>query len=80
MSPERMYLILGIAALIITLFLVFGFNRGTTASRINLLTGLAFGCILAGIIFGEYGGLGYGLLGLGVLLAILDVFNKARKR
>jgi hypothetical protein len=79
MSPAQIYILIGIVALLIAALLVFGFNRGARISRITPLTGLAFGCILAGILFGENRAFGYGLLGLGVLLSILDVFNKARK-
>jgi hypothetical protein len=44
------------------------------------IAGLAFGFILAGLIFGDERLIGYGSLGVGVLLAFLDIFNRSRRR
>ncbi len=44
------------------------------------LTGLAFGFILAGIIFGDDRLIGYSLLGIGVILAVIDIFKKLKSK
>ena len=42
--------------------------------------GLAFGLLVAGIVFGENRWLGYGLIGAGVVLAVVDTVNKLRQK
>lgn len=44
--------------------------------RLSLTASLALFCIVAGIVFGETKWLGYGLLGLGMLLAVTDIVIK----
>jgi ribose/xylose/arabinose/galactoside ABC-type transport system permease subunit len=48
--------------------------------RISALGGLAFASIVAGIAFGETRMLGYGLIGLGVALAVIDAVIQIRKK
>jgi hypothetical protein len=44
------------------------------------LASLAFGFVVAGIVFGNDNRLiGYGLMGIGVLLAVLDIFRNRNK-
>ena len=38
------------------------------------------GLLLAGILFGEERPIGYGLLGIGVVLAVIDIFIQHKKR
>jgi hypothetical protein len=45
---------------------------------LSSLAGLAFGFILAGIVFYEQRLLGYGLMGIGIVLSIIDIFNQRR--
>ena len=40
----------------------------------------AFAFVLAGIIFGEERIVGYGLMGVGVVLAIVDIVNRSRAK
>jgi len=61
----------------IVVFLV----RGKKAeNRITPLASLAFAFVLAGIIFGEDRLVGYGLMGIGVILAVADILNRARSK
>ena len=43
------------------------------------IAGLAFGFILAGIVFGEERFISYGLMGVGVVLAIVDIIKQTRR-
>lgn len=42
------------------------------------LSGLALLCIIAGIVFGRYQVLGYGFIGAGAMLALIDAVRKTR--
>ena len=79
MNPSVAYIAISIAALAIVAILVFFASKGKRENRLTPLAGLAFGFILAGIIFGDDRLLGYGLLGVGVVLAIVDMFKRSRK-
>ena len=46
---------------------------------LSLLSSLAFGFVLAGILFGDERQIGYILLGIGMLLAVIDIFMQRRK-
>ena len=72
------YIVLAIVILAVIATVVF-FMRGKAASnRFTPLAGLAFGFIIAGILFGENRFVGYGLMGIGVLLAVADIVNRLR--
>jgi hypothetical protein len=80
MNPSTVYVIVAILALAATAALVFVAGRQAGARRLSPLAGLAFALILAGLLFGENRWLGYGLLGLGVALAIGDMIYQLRTR
>ena len=72
------YIIIAISALVIVVLFLLLF-KGKTKAQITPLAGLAFAFIISGIIFGENRLLGYGLIGGGVVLAIIDIVIKQRK-
>jgi len=53
-------------------------RKGRQQRRLSTLAALAFVFVLAGLFFGEHRLLGYGLLAIGVVLAIIDVFRRLR--
>jgi len=53
------------------LFIYFRVSR-KESKPLTPLMGLAIGCVVSGIIFGEERWLGYGLMGIGVTLAVVD--------
>ena len=61
----------------ILVFLVRGKNA---ENRITPLAGLAFVFVVAGIIFGEDRLIGYGLMGIGIVLAVADIVNRSRRK
>ena len=48
--------------------------------RFNPIVGIAFALVLAGILFGDERIVGYSLIGIGVLLALIDIIKKAMKK
>lgn len=74
------YTLVGIAALaVIGALLVFG-GRGRGSARLSRLAALAFAVVVAGAVFGDNRLVGYGLMGVGVLIAVVDIVLKSRGR
>ena len=80
METSQLYILVSIVVLAIAALLIFLIQTDRTENRLKPLDGLAFGFILAGILFGEGRPLGYSLLGIGVLLAVVDMVNRSHKR
>jgi hypothetical protein len=79
MSSSQIYIAIAIAALAVIAVVYFFIVRKKPQAKFSKLAGLAMVLILAGIIFGESRVVGYGLIGAGVLLAIVDIVRKMRK-
>jgi heme A synthase len=77
MNPSQIYIAIAIAVLAIVAVLLF-FVSKRKEKRLTPLAGLAFGFVLAGILFGENRFVGYGLLGIGVSLALIDIFKRLK--
>jgi membrane-bound ClpP family serine protease len=80
MTPSQFYILVSIVVLAIVALLVFFVNRGKSENRITPLVGLAFGFVLAGILFGDNRLVGYGLMGVGVILAVVDIFRRLKSK
>jgi hypothetical protein len=78
-STSVVYVAVSIAVLAIVAVLVFLVSKGKRENRLTPLAGLAFGFVLAGILFGDDRVIGYSLMGVGVVLAIIDIFTRSRK-
>jgi hypothetical protein len=76
MNSSQFYIFLSIVVLAVIAFLVLIVNRNKKRTRLTPLAGLAFGFVLAGILLGEYRLVGYGLMGVGVILAVVDMLQK----
>lgn len=76
---EFPFILIACAVLLIILALVLLFGKQKEKKRLTPLASLAFACMIAGIVFGENKILGYGLMALGVILAIVDAYLKSRK-
>jgi hypothetical protein len=72
------YIVIAITALLILAILAYASFRSGRPQRLTPLAGLAFAFVLAGILFGEDRFVGYGLMGVGVLLALIDIIRKSR--
>lgn len=80
MSTYFSYILLSIILLLIVAILVFFIGKNKSENRLTPLAGLAFGFILAGILFGENRLLGYGLMLVGIIVAVMDIFTRARAK
>ena len=76
MTSAQIYIAISILVLLVIAVLLFVAYKNKKEQKITPLAGLAFGFVLAGIIFGEDRLIGYGLLGIGVILAIIDMIMK----
>jgi len=78
MNAPMPYIVIAITALLILAILAYASFRSGRPQRLTPLAGLAFAFVLAGILFGEDRFVGYGLMGVGVLLALIDIIRKSR--
>lgn len=82
MNAQMIFLFITLLALLIIVGLIL-FTRFRTKQEESLkltpLAGLAFASILAGIFIGSERWFGYGLIGLGVVLSVIDIVIKLRK-
>jgi hypothetical protein len=82
LNSSQIYIILTIVVLVLVVVLVFFVSKKKSGNEKNLsrLAGLAFAFILAGLFFSENNFVGYGLMGIGVVLAVIDMLYKLKKQ
>ena len=80
MITAQFYIILSIVVLSIVALLVFFVSKDNKENRLTPLASLAFGFVLAGMFFGDNRFVGYGLMGIGVILAIVDIFKRSKSK
>lgn len=80
MNISQFWTAISIVVLAVIALLVFFLGKNRKEKRLTVLASLAFGFVLAGMVFGNDNRLiGYGLMGIGVLLAVLDIFRNRNK-
>lgn len=79
MDPSQIYIIFGIVFLLMIVFMGPIVNVNPKHKRLSPLASLAFILILAGMIFGGNRFIGYGLIGLGLILAVADIYKKSKE-
>jgi hypothetical protein len=80
MNISQMYVLIAVVVLAVIALLVFVFGKKGKGQRLTPLASFAFAFVLAGILFGENSFIGYSLMGVGVIIAILDIYNKSKKK
>jgi hypothetical protein len=80
MDTSPVYLFISILVLAIIAVLMIFVIKSKPGTQLSKLTALAFAFIIAGIIFGEDRLLGYSLIAIGVILALLDIYYKMAGR
>jgi len=80
MTTSTAFILISIVVILIVAVLVFFVSRNRAENHLTPLAGLAFGFILAGILFGEIRLLGYGLMGVGVIIAVIDIFRRGNTK
>ncbi len=77
MFTTNFYVVIAIVTLVaLTATMFLRLKRGP--KTLTPLASLAFGFVLAGIIFGEERVLAYSLMGSGIILAVIDMFHQAK--
>ncbi len=78
MNASHIYIAVSIAVLFIIVLLVFVRCRNKKVKRLTPLTVLACVFVLAGILFGHDRLIGYGLMGVGVILAVINILRELK--
>ena len=70
-----------VAAAIIMMFFAMMFigNKNSKTKRLSILSSIAFGFMIAGIVFSENRFISYGLFVIGIILSIVDAYMKSKK-
>ena len=76
MNISQIYIAVSIVVLAVVALLVFIIRKGNRENRLTPLASFAFAFTLAGIVFGEDRVIGYSLMAIGVVLAVIDIFNR----
>jgi hypothetical protein len=80
MNASTSYILISIFAFLIVAVMVFFLSRNKQDNHLTPMAGLAFGFIVAGILFGENRFFGYGLMAVGVIIAVVDIFMKSKSK
>jgi len=80
MNISQIYIAISIAALAVVALLVFFVSKNRKENRLTPLASLAFTFTMLGVIFSDDRLIGYGLMGVGVLLAIVDMYNRSKQK
>ena len=78
MSASSIYTLIAIVVLLVIVVVAFILGRREPHNNLTPLGGLAFGFIVAGILFGANQVVGYSFLGVGVLLALIDIIRRRK--
>jgi RsiW-degrading membrane proteinase PrsW (M82 family) len=79
MNISQIFILVSIVVLAVIALLVFFIRKNERQNRLSPLASLAFALTLAGILFSDDRLIGYGLMGVGVLLAVVDIFNRSKR-
>ena len=78
MNAPQIYIIIAILALAVIAAFVIFMKKDKKAKKLTPLASLSFAFVIAGIIFGDDRLIGYSLMGIGIILAIIDAVKKSR--
>lgn len=80
MELSQIYILILIITLLAIALVVFFVQKNKKKNRITTLTAFAFAFVIAGITFGDNRLIGYSLMGIGILLAVIDMIKSLRKK
>lgn len=70
------YIVIAVIVILAAALLLFVIRRKSDVNRLSPFAGLAFAFIIAGIVFGDDQTLGYILMGIGLVLAVVDMIRR----
>ena len=80
MNNSQMYIVVAIIVLAVIALLVFVVGKKGSEKKLTPFASFAFAFVLAGFLFGENRLAGYGLMGIGLILAFIDMVNKSKMK
>lgn len=80
MNASQIYVAISLVTLAIVALLLYRKGWRKVQKGVTPIAGLAFGFVLAGILFGEERFMSYGLIGVGVVLAVVDMINQTKRK
>lgn len=78
MSESSFYIAVAIVVLLAVAIIAFVLGRREAHNRLTPLAGLAFAFVVMGIVFSADRLIGYTLMGIGVVMAVYDIFRRSR--
>lgn len=78
MPTSGIYTVIAIAVLLVIVVVAFVLGRREPQNNLSPLGGLAFGFVIAGILFSASGLLGYSFMGIGVILAVIEIIRRRK--
>jgi heme/copper-type cytochrome/quinol oxidase subunit 4 len=73
---EPLYIAVAIISLAVISILFFKVGK-KKENRLSRLASISFAFVIAGIIFGDYRLVGYSLIGVGIVIAVVDMIKKS---
>ena len=79
MNISQIYVLISVVALAVIMFVLI-LTRKKMGKPLSKLATVAFLFIIAGLVFNGNRFVSYGLMGVGVILAIVDTVNKSKNK
>lgn len=78
METSQIYIAISIILMAIVTLIASFRPRNYNRKRLTPLAGIAVGFVLAAIVFSDSRSVGYSLIGIGIMLAVIDIVIKHR--
>ncbi|MFA5049839.1 MAG: hypothetical protein WC501_02425 [Candidatus Micrarchaeia archaeon] len=76
MDASHIYIVISILVLAVIAISLFFLNKNKENKKLTPFAGLAFAFVIAGILFSDDPGIGYLLIGIGIIFAVIDIIKK----
>lgn len=76
---SQLYVFIAIIFLAVIAFFRLKSSNGKKQKKLSTLAAIAFSLVIAGLVFGENRWVGYSLIGAGIILALVDMWDKQKK-
>jgi len=78
MDASQIYILVSVIILLIIAVILFIVKKNKKQKKLTHLAGIAFAFIIAGIVFADTRIIGYGLMGVGIILAVIDIIKNKK--